>query len=80
MSSAAFDAAIGLAETGRYQAQLLLTVRARAVVGRAIAGGAAGHWSEQAGRERLAEVVGRMPLGGGAGEREVLKAALLRRR
>ena len=63
MSVAAFEAASQLALAGRYLASQVLTVRARAVAGReagesATAG--AGHWNEQAGRERLTEAVRQM--------------------
>ncbi len=76
LSCSALDAALQLAEEGQFLAQAVLTVRARAVAGRA-AGGINGHWSELTGRQRLTEAVGEMQLPGGGEERAALVAALL---
>ena len=64
MSVMAFDASLKLARTGPYLWQEFCTVKGRALVGRE-AGGAGGHWDEEEGRRRLAEVADRM--NGGAG-------------
>ena len=80
LSIAAFDAALALAQTGRYLLSALLVVRARALVGREVAGRegeGCGHWSEQTGRQRLSEVVSRMEVGGAEAEKLELEAALL---
>ena len=86
LSVAAFESASSLAEEGRYLVSAVMAVRARAVAGREAGGSgsaggpaAGGHWSEAAGKQRVAEAVGRM-VGGGAEraeERESLGAALL---
>ena len=55
--------------------QECLAVRGRALAGRGAPEGASGHWSEREGRQRVAEVVGRVE----AGSREALEAALLSR-
>ena len=76
LSVAALDAALALAETGRCLLSQLITVRERAAVGMAAADGAgAVHWDENKGRQRLAEVLGRMQMA--EAEREALAAALL---
>ena len=63
LSVAASDAALAAAQEGRYLLSESLCVRGRALAGRE-AGGAGGHWSEGTGRQRLAEVAGRMQAGG----------------
>ena len=63
LSVAASDAALAAAQEGRYLLSESLCVRGRALAGRE-AGGAGGHWSEGTGRQRLAEVTGRMQGGG----------------
>ena len=69
--SAAFDAAIGLARSGKLLLSEALAVRGRAAAGRNGAGGSGLHWDEETGKQRLAEVMGRMQ-----GPREVLERAL----
>ena len=49
--------------------QECLAVRGRALAGRGAPEGASGHWSEREGRQRVAEVVGRVE----AGSREALE-------
>ena len=71
LSVKAFDAALQLALTGRMLMQECLAVRGRALAGRAV-NGAGGHWDEETGKQRLAEVVGRM----GLEDREALEQAL----
>ena len=75
LSVAAFDAAAELARVGRYLLSDLLTVRSRAIAGRA-ASGVGRHWSEEIGRQRLVEVVGRLQPSGGDAEREMIAAAV----
>ena len=79
LSLAAFDAALQLAEQGRYLLSGLLTVRARAAAGMEAGGdvgaSASGHWSEATGRQRLSEAVGRMEVG--MEDRGALEASLL---
>ena len=62
LSQAAFEAALELAQTGRYVLQEALVVRALALAGRVSGStGAAGrHWDVNEGRARLAEVAARM--------------------
>jgi hypothetical protein len=71
LSVSAFDAAIDLARSGKLLLSEALSVRGRTVAGRNGAGGSGLHWDEETGRQRLAEVMGRMQ-----GPREVLKQAL----
>ena len=71
VSVAALDAASDLAKVGRFLLSECLCARARALVGRE-AGGVGGHWSQDAGHQRLSEVLARMAL------REEDRAALLR--
>ena len=59
LAVAAFESALSVASTGRYLLTEALAIQARAVAGKA-AGGAGGHWNEETGLERLAEVTGRM--------------------
>ena len=61
LSVKAFDAALQLALTGRMLMQECLAVRGRALAGRAV-NGVGGHWDEKTGKQRLAEVAGRMGL------------------
>ena len=72
LSVKAFDAALQLALTGRMLMQECLAVRGRALAGRAV-NGAGGHWDKKTGKQRLAEVVGRMGL---EEDREALEQAL----
>ena len=51
-----------LAQTSQLVWSEALAVRGRALAGRA-AGGASGHWADEAGRERVEEVAGRMQQG-----------------
>ncbi len=71
LSASAFDASMHVAITGRFLLDELLAVRGRALAGRK-AGGAAGHWLQVKGEERVSEVLKRMQL------REEDRAALLR--
>jgi hypothetical protein len=72
LSVSAFDAAIGLAQSGKLLLSEALAVRGRAVAGRNGAGGSGLHWDEDTGKQRLAEVMGRMQ-----GPKEALETALL---
>ena len=72
LSVKAFDAALQLALTGRMLMQECRAVRGRARAGRAANGGG-GHWDEETGKQRLAEVVGRMGL---EEDREALEQVL----
>ena len=77
LSVSATDSSLQLALTGRMLMQECLAVRGRALAGRALAGRAVsrarGHWDEKTGKQRLAEVVGRMGL---EEDREALEQAL----
>ena len=68
----ATDSSLQLALTGRMLMQECLAVRGRALAGRAV-NGVGGHWDEKTGKQRLAEVVGRMGL---EEDREALEQAL----
>jgi hypothetical protein len=72
LSVSAFNAAIELAQSRKLLLSEVLSVRGRAAAGRN--GGADGglHWDEETGKQRLAEVMGRMQ-----GPREALQRALL---
>jgi hypothetical protein len=70
LSVSAFDAAIELAHSRQLLLSEALSVRGRAVAGRNGAGGSGLHWDEETGKQRLAEVMGRMQ-----GPREVLERA-----
>jgi hypothetical protein len=72
LSVSVFDAAIDLARSGKLLLSEAVTVRGRAAAGRNSAGGSALHWDEITGKQRLAEVIGRMQ-----GPREALERALL---
>jgi hypothetical protein len=72
LSVSAFDAAIELAQSRKLLLSEALSVRGRAVEGRNGAGGGGLHWDEETGKQRLAEVMGRMQ-----GPREALQRALL---
>jgi hypothetical protein len=74
LSVAAFDAAIELARRGRFLLSEALTIRGRALVGRAgegVGGGSGLHWDEREGKQKLSEVMGRMQ-----GPREPLERLL----
>ena len=71
LSVSAFDAAIDLARSGKLLLSEALSVRGRAVAGKNGAGDNGLHWDMETGRQRLAEVMGRMQ-----GPREVLERAL----
>jgi hypothetical protein len=74
LSVSAFDAAIELAQSRKLLLSEALSVRGRAAVGRG-AGATEGnelHWDEETGKQRLAEVMGRMQ-----GPSEVLERVLL---
>jgi hypothetical protein len=60
LSVSAFDAAIGLARSGKLLLSEALAVRGRAAAGRNGAGGSGLHWDEETGKQRLMEVVSRM--------------------
>jgi hypothetical protein len=53
-------AAIGLARSGKLLLSEALAVRGRAAAGRDGTGGGGLHWDEETGKQRLAEVIGRM--------------------
>jgi hypothetical protein len=72
LSVSAFDAAIGLARSRKLLLSEGLSVRGRAAAGKHGAGGSSLHWDEETGRQRLAEVMGRMQ-----GPREALERALV---
>jgi hypothetical protein len=72
LSVSAFDAAIGLARSGKLLLSEALSVRGRAGAGRNGTGGSGLHWDEVTGKQRLAEVMGRMQ-----GPKEALERALL---
>ena len=70
LSVSAFDAAIELARRGRFLLSEALIIRDRALAGQG-AGGIGLHWDEREGKQRLAEVMGRMQ-----GPREPLEMLL----
>jgi hypothetical protein len=72
LSVSAFDAAIELAQSRKLLLSEALAVRGRAAAGRNEDGGGGLHWDEVTGKQRLAEVMGRMQ-----GPREALERALL---
>jgi hypothetical protein len=72
LSVSAFDAAINLAQSRKLLLSEALSVRGRAVTGKNGAGDSGLHWDEETGRQRLAEVMGRMQ-----GPREALERALV---
>jgi hypothetical protein len=71
LSVSAFDAAISLARSGKLLLSEALAVRGRAATGRNGPGGGGLHWDEETGKQRLAEVMGRMQ-----GPKEALERAL----
>jgi hypothetical protein len=71
LSVSAFDAAIELAQSRKLLLSEALSVRGRAAAGRNEAGGSGLHWDKETGKQRLAEVMGRMQ-----GSRELLERAL----
>jgi hypothetical protein len=60
LSVSAFDAAIDLAQSRKLLLSEALSVRGRAAAGRTGLGGGEQHWDERMGKQRLAEVMGRM--------------------
>jgi hypothetical protein len=72
LSVSAFDAAIDLAQSRKLLLSEALAVRGRAAAGRNRTGGSELYWDEIKGKQRLAEVVGRMQ-----GPRDVLERVLL---
>jgi hypothetical protein len=60
LSVSAFDAAIDLAQSRKLLLSEALSVRGRAAAGRNGIGGSELHWDESTGKQRLAEVMGRM--------------------
>jgi hypothetical protein len=72
LSVSAFDAAIGLARSGKLLLSEALAVRGRAAAGRNGAEGSGLHWDEETGKQRLGEVIGRMQ-----GPKEALQRALV---
>jgi hypothetical protein len=71
LSVSAFDAAIELAKSRKLLLAEALSVRGKAVAGKNGAGGSGLHWDRETGKQRLAEVMGRMQ-----GPREVLERVL----
>ena len=72
----AFDAAIDLAKRGRFLLSEALSIRGRVLAGQESQGGRSGsgsglHWDEREGKQRLAEMIGRMQ-----GPREPLERLL----
>ena len=59
LSVSAFDAAIELARRGRFLLSEALVIRDRALAGQVV-GENELHWDEREGKQRLAEVMGRM--------------------
>jgi hypothetical protein len=72
LSVSAFDAAIELAQSRKLLLSEVLSVRGRAVAGRNGTGDGGLHWDNAVGKQRLAEVMGRMQ-----GPREPLERGLL---
>jgi hypothetical protein len=72
LSVSAFDAAIKLAQSRKLLLSEALSVRGRAAAGRNGAEGKGLHWDEETGKQRLAEVMGRMQ-----GPRQPLETGLL---
>jgi hypothetical protein len=72
LSVSAFDAAIDLARSRKLLLSEALSVRGRAAAGKSGAGDSGVHWDEETGRQRLAEMMGRMQ-----GPREALKRVLV---
>jgi hypothetical protein len=72
LSVSAFDAAIGLARSGKLLLSEALVVRGRAAAGRNGAGSDGLHWDEETGKQRLAGVMGRMQ-----GPKEALERVLV---
>jgi hypothetical protein len=72
LSVSAFDAAIDLARARKLLLSEALSVRGRAAAGKSGADGSGLHWGDETGRQRLAEVMGRMQ-----GPREALERALV---
>jgi hypothetical protein len=72
LSVSAFDAAIDLARSRKLLLSEALSVRGLAAAGRNGASDSGLHWDEETGRQRLAEVMGRMQ-----GPREALERALV---
>ena len=65
LSVSAFDAAIELAKRGRFLLSEALSIRGRVLAGQESQGGGSGsgsglHWDEREGKQRLAEMMGRM--------------------
>ena len=74
LSVSAFDAAIELAKRGRFLLSEALSIRGRVLAGQESQGGGSGsglHWDEREGKQRLAEMMGRMQ-----GPREPLERLL----
>jgi hypothetical protein len=71
LSVSAFDAAVDLARSRKLLLSEALSVRGRAAAGKSEAGNIGLHWDVEMGRQRLAEVMGRMQ-----GPREALERAL----
>jgi hypothetical protein len=72
LSVSAFDAAIDLARSRKLLLSEALSVRGRAAAGKNGAGSSGLHWDEDTGKQRLAEVMGRMQ-----GPRKALERALV---
>ena len=78
LSVAALDAALQLAKTAEFVYSEALIVRARALLGKGAAGGGSTsgnglHWDENTGKQRLAEVMGRMQGGQGLHKKLLLE-------
>jgi hypothetical protein len=76
MSAGSGGAAIELAKRGRFLLSEALSIRGRVLAGRESQGGGSGsgsglHWDEREGKQRLAEIIGRMQ-----GPREPLERLL----
>ena len=71
LSSSVLDAALDTARTGELLFSESLVVRARALLGRRNSGTPSSGWSEQTGKERLSEIMGRM-----SGDRGLLQKLL----
>jgi hypothetical protein len=70
LSVSAFDAAIELASRGRFLLSEAMAIRDRALAGQMTDGGGL-HWDQPTGKQKLAEVMGRMQ-----GPREPLEVLL----
>ena len=72
LAVAAVDSALQETRTGALMLQEALTVRQKALLGKAAAGKVSGHWSEYTGKQQALEMVRRM-----AGSKELREKLLL---